>query len=224
MRVSSRRSSCGRSLTSPTEVLFKRRTLEGIAAGVITLAFRRWERPRVRAGTRMRTAIGVVGVDAIDVVTADEITEEDARRAGFASREQLFDALPPRARGPVHRIRLHYAGPDPRLELRRRDAISPAEVEEIEARLARVDAASRVSPWTSQTLELIEAHPAVRAADLAESIGSETQPFKRRVRRLKELGLTESLDVGYRLSPRGRAYMERRRLSPRADEGGTNGR
>ena len=30
--------------------------------------------------------------------------------------------------------------------------------------------------------------------------------FKRDVRKLKELGLTESLPVGYRLSPRGRAY------------------
>lgn len=32
--------------------------------------------------------------------------------------------------------------------------------------------------------------------------------FKRRVRQLKELGLTESLEVGYRLSPRGRAVLE----------------
>lgn len=37
--------------------------------------------------------------------------------------------------------------------------------------------------------------------------------FKPRVRQLKELGLTESLEVGYRLSPRGRAvlrHLERR--------------
>jgi len=30
--------------------------------------------------------------------------------------------------------------------------------------------------------------------------------FKRRVRSLKELGLTESLEIGYRLSPRGRRF------------------
>jgi ribosomal protein S19E (S16A) len=29
------------------------------------------------------------------------------------------------------------------------------------------------------------------------------------VRKLKELGLTESLEVGYRLSPRGRALLDR---------------
>jgi hypothetical protein len=34
---------------------------------------------------------------------------------------------------------------------------------------------------------------------------SNAQP---RVRQLKELGLTESLEVGYRLSPRGRAVLE----------------
>jgi hypothetical protein len=34
-------------------------------------------------------------------------------------------------------------------------------------------------------------------------------PFKRRVRQLKELGLTESLEVGYRLSPRGRTVLAR---------------
>ena len=47
----------------------------------------------------------------------------------------------------------------------------------------------------------------VRAADLAESFGRETQPFKTDVRKLKNLGLTISLEVGYRLSPRGAAYL-----------------
>ncbi len=34
-------------------------------------------------------------------------------------------------------------------------------------------------------------------------------PFKVDVRKFKEMGLTESLDVGYRLSPRGRAVLAR---------------
>ena len=37
--------------------------------------------------------------------------------------------------------------------------------------------------------------------------GRETLPFKRDVRKLKELGLTRSLPVGYEISPRGRAYL-----------------
>ena len=40
-------------------------------------------------------------------------------------------------------------------------------------------------------------------------VGREKPPFKRDVRKLKELGLTESLERGYRLSPRGRAVLER---------------
>jgi predicted transcriptional regulator len=56
-------------------------------------------------------------------------------------------------------------------------------------------------------LRLIADRPAVRAPDLAAALGRETQPFKRDVRKLKELGLTHSLDVGYELSPRGRSYL-----------------
>ena len=48
----------------------------------------------------------------------------------------------------------------------------------------------------------------MRAADLAAAFGREMLPFKVDVRKLKELGLTESLRPGYRLSPRGRAVLE----------------
>ncbi len=58
-------------------------------------------------------------------------------------------------------------------------------------------------------LRLIADRPGVRAPDLAASTGRETAPFKVDVRKLKELGLTESLQVGYRISPRGRAVLGR---------------
>ena len=58
-------------------------------------------------------------------------------------------------------------------------------------------------------LRLIAERPAVRAGDLAESLGRERLAFKADVRKLKALGLTESLGVGYRLSPRGEAWLER---------------
>lgn len=68
---------------------------------------------------------------------------------------------------------------------------------------------SRISPrgLEYETLALIEAAPATRAADLAAGVGRDTPSFKRDVRKLKELGLTESLEVGYRLSPRGQALV-----------------
>ena len=56
-------------------------------------------------------------------------------------------------------------------------------------------------------LRLIAENPGVRAPDLAASLGRETLPFKRDVRKLKELGLTHSLPVGYEISHRGRAYL-----------------
>jgi hypothetical protein len=192
-------------------MLFTRQALDGLASGAISLAFRRWDGARVRPGTRMRTRIGVLEVDSVAEVSAPEVTAEDARRAGFPNRDDLLKELARRRRGRIYRVELHLAGPDPRVELRKRDALSATDLREIDARLARMDGASRSRPWTKQVLELIEAHPGVRAADLATSLGSEKQPFKRRVRGLKELGLTESLETGYRLSPRGRAYLARGR-------------
>ena len=84
----------------------------------------------------------------------------------------------------------------------------------IGTRLDRYDAASNHGPWTRETLELIARHPARRAPELAEMVGRETKPFKLDVRKLKNLGLTRSLRVGYELSPRGRAYLDRVRLQP----------
>jgi hypothetical protein len=190
-------------------VLFKRRFLDGIADGTIDLAFRRWTRPRVRVGSRLRTAVGVLAVDAVDRVHVADITAKDAGRAGFTTRGALLKELSRRADGSVYRVELHLASADPRAELRERDALSDAELAEVQRRLARLDAASRHGPWTVRVLRLIRDRPAVRAGDLAPVTGQDTQPFKRDVRKLKELGLTESLEVGYRLSPRGRAVLER---------------
>ncbi len=187
-------------------MLLPRRVLDGIAAGEITLAFRRFRRPTVRAGGTLRTRVGVLAIEAVDLVAAEVVTDAEARRAGFRDREALLARLP--GEGPVHRVAFHLAGPDPRIALRERAEISPAERAELDARLARLDRASRHGPWTREILELIAARPAVRAPDLAAGLGRETLPFKADVRKLKELGLTESLLVGYRLSARGRAYLD----------------
>ena len=77
---------------------------------------------------------------------------------------------------------------------------------ELRVSVDRVRAAGE--PWTRQYLELIAAKPGVVARELALGVGLPRDDFKVRVRRLKELGLTESLEVGYRLSPRGRAYLD----------------
>jgi hypothetical protein len=197
-------------------VLFKRRVLDGLADGTIDLAFRRWAAPRVRAGSRLRTAVGLLAVDRVDETAVADISDGDARRAGFSSRTELLEELATQRDGRVYRIELHVVGPDPRVALRERGGLSEDELVEVEGRLARLDAASH-GAWTAKVLRMIRDRPAVRAGDLAPAMGQETQPFKRDVRKLKELGLTESLEVGYRLSPRGRAVLERLgRRAPRA--------
>jgi hypothetical protein len=185
-------------------MLFRQDVLRRIAEGDVTLAFRRWRRPTVKAGGTLRTRVGVLAIDSVELVDEQHVTDADARRAGAADREALLAGLP--GEGVLHRIEFRLAGPDPRIALRERSDISPAERAEIDARLARLDAASRHGPWTAAVLDLIAERPATRAPDLAASLGRDTVPFKADVRKLKELGLTESLKVGYRLSPRGRAY------------------
>jgi hypothetical protein len=190
-------------------VLFPIRVLDAIRDGRVDLAFRRWERARVRPGSRQRTAIGVLEVGRVDVVERSSLGDDEARRAGFDSREDLLAMLDGRDRGEIHRIELRYAGADPRVELRAKADLSEGELGEIARRLDRLDEASRHGPWTRAVLELIAEKPEVRAEDLAAEMGSEKLPFKRDVRKLKELGLTISLNPGYRLSPRGEAVLKR---------------
>jgi hypothetical protein len=192
-------------------VLFRRRALELIKAGEVTLAFRRWERPRAKAGGRQRTFVGELAIDSVEPVDRAEITAADARRAGHAGLDELLAELDARGKAQIWRIELHWAREDPRRSMRERAELDDGELAGLSGRLERFDRASRHGPWTRETLELIAGRPEVRAAELAAAVGRETQPFKRDVRKLKELGLTESLERGYRLSPRGRALMERLR-------------
>jgi hypothetical protein len=192
-------------------VLISRPVLDRIAAGDVDLAFRRWRRPTVKAGGRLRTAVGELAIDTVDVVDPAAITGKDAKRAGYDSADALRADLDRRADGDVYRVRLHLGGPDARVALRAQEQVGVDDLAELDRRLARLDRASRHGAWTLVVLELIERRPATRAPDLAASLRRETAPFKTDVRKLKELGLTESLPVGYRLSPRGRAYLRHAR-------------
>lgn len=186
-----------------TGMLFKAPVLKAIAEGEIDLAFRRWRRPTVKAGGALTTSVGVLAIEAVDEVAPTAITEADARRAGFQTREALLGVL--RGEGPLYRIAFRLAGADPRHQLRQ--DLSEDGLDEVEAQLARLD---RRRPWTTETLDLIAANPGVRAPELAARLGRETLSFKADVRKLKALGLTISLETGYRLSPRGEASRARR--------------
>ncbi|MFL6298551.1 MAG: hypothetical protein ACJ75M_22730 [Actinomycetes bacterium] len=189
-------------------MLFEQRLWAGLADGTVTVTFRRWRRPRARVGARHRTPAGILAVDAVTEVDPAAIGEDDARAAGFASLAELRRRLDRHGDGPVWRVDFHHAGADPREALRQADDLPETELAGLLARLGRLDRAARDGPWTAATLRLIADRPGVRAPDLAAGLGRETLAFKRDVRKLKELGLTHSLEVGYELSPRGSAYLD----------------
>ncbi len=188
-------------------MLIRRDVLDRILTHEIDLAFRRWQRATVKPGGTLNTAVGVLAIDAVDVVDETEISVDEANRAGFTSVAAFRNELARRTEGDVYRVRLHHVGDDPRIALREDTDLDAEQLAAIVARLDRLDRA-RAEPWTRTVLELIRARPATRAPDLAASLGRETKSFKTDVRKLKTLGLTESLVVGYRLSPRGETFLQ----------------
>ena len=192
-------------------LLFKKPFWAGLESGAITLTFRRWQKPHVRPGGRYRChPIGVLEVDAIDEVPVSTITETDAHAAGFSSRDVLVAYLAELGELDdttlVFRVALHHGGDGDRVELALADALSADDVAAIATKLAKLD---KRSPWTQATLAIIAKRPRVAASKLAASLGRETAPFKIDVRKLKKLGLTQSFEVGYEISPRGEAFMQK---------------
>ncbi len=196
-------------------VLLTRPVLDAIVANDISLVFRRWQKPTVKTGGRLRTVVGVLAIDSVEKIDATAITDEQARHAGFVDAAQLIDDLfrerkptsgrVARADGPrdLYRISVRFDGADDRIDLRANDDLSDEEISTIVAKLDKMDQRSPHGPWTRRVIDLITTWPARRAPELAEMEGRETLVFKADVRKLKALGITESLPVGYQLSPRG---------------------
>lgn len=187
-------------------MLLKMSELEAIKTGRQTLVFRRWRRPTVKTGGTLKTAVGILSLERIAQVERAQITAEDAANAGYHSLEELLSNLDSRA-GEIYRIEVLFAGADPRLALRENDQLTPSDFHEIQARLARLDSASRSGAWTRTVLQTIDQNPHVPAGELAVRTGFEKAWLKRNIRKLKNLGLTISHSPGYELSPRGRAFL-----------------
>ena len=176
-------------------MLFKVRFYPGIVDGSITRTFRRWKRLQVVPGNRYRQPFGEVEVVSAEEVDERSITERDAELAKYRD-------------GTLYRIDFRFAGSDRRIALRQKDDLSQQELDALTRRLTRLDKASSHGPWTRQALELIDRNPAVVSTVLAAEMGLDRPVFKIDIRKLKESGLTESLEVGYRLSPRGKRILE----------------
>jgi hypothetical protein len=189
-------------------VRFEQRLRDGIHSGEVVLAFRRWKRSQVVPGHRYRTGFDMVEVESVDVVEPSSVDASQAREAGYASVGELLADLRGDPALPIYRLRLRRIdAPDPRDELAHAARLTEADVAAITAALARMDRSSSRGPWTGAVLALIADRPGIVSMVLAETMGWERQDFKLQVRRLKQLGLTLSLDVGYRLSPRGESYL-----------------
>jgi hypothetical protein len=185
--------------------MFNLATVNGLVAGRVHCTFRRWETVRPKVGSRFTTRGIVIEVTSIEQVAEDELTDADAYEAGFDSLKALLRWTSSKGVGELYRIGIVDAGPDPRIALRATQ-LTDAELESLHTKLERMDRAAD-APWTLRTLRQIEQDPGVVSTELAAAVGEERAYFKIRVRRLKALGLTESLEVGYQLSPRGAAYL-----------------
>ena len=198
-------------------MLISKPVAEAIRAGTVTQAFRRWDAPRVKVGGVQLTPAGLVRFDAVTQVRDPaKLTERDARKAGVKDLATLQRFLRPTDRKPsarggrggdkVYRVRLSWAGEDPRIALREKVPDEDS-LRDLATRLARLDARPS-GPWTRDVLEWIRDHPRVVSKELAELRGCDLLPMKVDIRKLKALGLTISHEVGYELAPRGAAYLD----------------
>ena len=188
-------------------MLFSASAWPGLADGSITVTFRTWSKPQAKVGGRYRVAGMLLEAIAVSEVAVSGLTDVDALAAGEKDLATLLQRLkqpPPDAT--VWRVDLRYLGIDDRIERRSIDELTADDIAALRTRLDRLDRAGG-KPWTRTTLLLIEAYPGVVSTTLAGRTGQERPDFKINVRKLKEMGLTESLQVGYRLSPRGVALL-----------------
>jgi hypothetical protein len=185
-------------------MLIKDEVVEKIRTGQITVLFRRWSRPGAKAGGTQMTQGGVVGIDTVEVVTEADITDADAVASGYADRDDLIAHLNYREDA-IYRIGVRWVGEDPRIAMRA--SLDDSDIAEIIAKLEKMDRTSKRGAWTQSYLEVIRDMPATYSGLLANYLGISQADFKPWVRKLKALGLTESLEVGYRLSPRGEKVL-----------------
>lgn len=107
---------------------FRRGILDGIAAGTVTPAFARGDRPSVEARHTFFAAVGASGISAVERIDAADSTPHKAFQAWFTSLDEPLADPEPRREAPPPRIRFRVADEDPRIERRESTNLSPGEV------------------------------------------------------------------------------------------------
>lgn len=178
-----------------------------IAAGEITLSLRQWKSPQAKVGGQYNIVpFGAIEVTSVTTTTLTEVSNDDIAACGFDSIDALSTFLnkPDRKQDSLYRVEFRYLGSQ-RVNQPDRTQLAGQELQQLHNKLERMD---RGTVWTHKAMQLIDQHPGTRAGDLAPLLNLETPLFKRQIRKLKALGLTESLEVGYRLTGRGRQILQ----------------
>jgi hypothetical protein len=87
-------------------VEFSRELRLPVLSGDITVTFRLWRRPKVKAGGRYKVGDGLIEVDSVELVPFSSIDKSDVRRAGEADLESLRQRAA--HAGPIHDDTLLY--------------------------------------------------------------------------------------------------------------------
>ena len=188
-------------------MLLKRTVLQAIARGDVTLAFRRWKKPSVRVDTRLRTDIGVLSILSVEALQESDVSEEDARAAGYSDRASLMAELSTQPQAQLYRIQLALGEPDRDLCLQDASNLTPEGLRHVQDELDQWDRSSPRRAWTRQLLRTIADLPQQSNVELAQRLRIDRDELKDQLRRLNDLGLIEPLHPGHRLSQRGLALL-----------------
>lgn len=189
-------------------MLFKGVHLQGIKSGEITLEFRKWQKVSVKTGSLLLTSVGLLEIGKIEAVSENDISDKEAVQAGFTEKKQLLKSFTHNSTGTIFKISVRYHAEDPRIKLREQTGLSEQQFEELKGRLERLDLYSKQGHWTEKILLTIKDNPNLHAIGIAKLTGFEKEWLKLNIRKLKNLGLTISHNVGYRLSPLGEHFIE----------------
>jgi hypothetical protein len=187
-------------------LMFTREDHNRVRSGEITVTWRLWKYQHVKAGRPYATGFGHVFVEDVRVVRAADVTDDDAHEVGLPDVDALYDQVREHTGATVspdttlYRVQFNYLEKPPEKPV--------FSLEEIDKRLDRLDRASPRGPWTMTALRLIEESPGVVSTSLNLEAGIDRPTFKLNVRKLKALGLTLSLEVGYELSELGQSYLD----------------
>ncbi|SFB86356.1 hypothetical protein SAMN05421747_101577 [Parapedobacter composti] len=190
-------------------MLFRGAHLQGIKSGEITMAFRKWQKVSVKSGSLLHTSVGLLEIGKIEAVNENDITDKDAVQAGFVDKKQLLKSFNHNSTGTIFKISVRYHAEDPRIKLREQTGLSEQQFEDLKDRLERLDRYSKQGYWTQKVLLTIKNNPNLHAIGVAELTGFEKEWLKLNIRKLKNLGLTISHNIGYEISPLGSEYLSK---------------